>query len=200
MGELKITGFSSYLHSINADNTLIVGVGEEADEGGTILGLQVSLFDASDPANPQLRNKATVETDLDTWSSSDVSFDFKAFRYVALEEETGIVILPVRVESWDQGATGNFDGFYVFDVSRDGGVALRMKISHVESEEFFGGCYSPTARLAQRSMVFNGNVTTMKGHSIVSTDLDTTEQRWKMDLSSDNPNPDDKNGYRCVCW
>jgi uncharacterized secreted protein with C-terminal beta-propeller domain len=49
LGELKITGFSSYLHSINDDNTLLVGVGEEADKDGMILGLKIALFDTSDP-------------------------------------------------------------------------------------------------------------------------------------------------------
>jgi hypothetical protein len=148
LGELKITGFSAYLHSINDANTLLVGVGQEADENGNILGLQVSLFDASDPTNPILVHKATVEEEKDTWSSSDVLFDFLAFRYVPLGPEVGIVIIPVRVESWNQGKTGNFDGFYVYDVSPDG-IVLRTTISHVESEAFYG-CYS-SAQLPRRS-------------------------------------------------
>jgi hypothetical protein len=39
----------------------------------------------------------------------------------------------------------------------------------------FYGCYYQ-AYLPERSFVFNGNVTTMKGHSVISTDLDTSEQ------------------------
>ena len=191
LGELKITGFSSYLHSINDDNTLLVSVGEEADINGTILGLKVALFDASDPKSPQLLHSATVETDKDAWSSSDATYDFKAFRWLSLGEETGVVILPVRVQSWSQNATGNFDGFFVYDVSREG-ISLRLNISHVASEDFFG-CYS-SAQLPQRSMVFNGNVTTTKGHSVVSTDLDTGKRMWKLDL------PKPSNTDYCVAW
>jgi hypothetical protein len=194
LGELKITGFSAYLHSINDANTLLVGVGQEADENGNILGLQVSLFDASDPTNPILVHKATVEEEKDTWSSSDVLFDFLAFRYVPLGPEVGIVIIPVRVESWNQGKTGNFDGFYVYDVSPDG-IVLRTTISHVESEAFYG-CYS-SAQLPQRSMVFNGNVTTLKGHSVFSTDLDTGSTTWMFEL--DQPTADDI-FTPCVFW
>jgi uncharacterized secreted protein with C-terminal beta-propeller domain len=191
LGELKITGFSSYLHSINDDNTLLVGVGEEADKDGMILGLKIALFDTSDPKSPKLLHNATVEKDQDAWSSSDATYDFKAFRWLSLGEETGVVILPVRVQSWSQNATGNFDGFFVYDVSRQG-ISLRFNISHVASEDFFG-CYS-SAQLPQRSMVFNGNVTTTKGHSVVSTDLDTGERKWKLDL------PKPSNTDYCVAW
>jgi glucose dehydrogenase len=191
LGELKVTGFSSYLHSINDDNTLLVGVGEEADKNGTILGLKISLFDTSDPKSPQLLHNATVEKDQDTWSSSDATYDFKAFRWLSLGKETGVVILPVRVQSWNQDTSGNFDGFYVYDVSRRG-ISLRFNISHVASEDFFG-CYS-SAQLPQRSMVFNGNVTTTKGHSVVSTDLDTGKEMWKLDL------PKPTNTDYCVAW
>jgi hypothetical protein len=97
LGELKITGFSSYLHSINDDNTLLVGVGEEADKDGMILGLKIALFDTSDPKSPKLLHNATVEKDQDAWSSSDATYDFKAFRWLKKSrEETGVVILPVR--------------------------------------------------------------------------------------------------------
>ena len=190
-GELKINGFSSYLHSINDNNTLLIGVGEDADDEGIILGLKVALFDTSDPTSPQLLHSATVEKEKDTWSSSDVSFDFKAFRFLKLGDEVGLVIIPVRVSSWNQGSVGNFDGFYIYDVSRDG-ITLRFTISHVESENFYG-CYS-SAQLPQRSLVFNGNVTTLKGHSVVSTDLDTGDKTWSFEI----PKPA-TNDY-CVFW
>ena len=50
-GELKITGYSAYLHPIGED--LLLGVGQEASEQGRRLGAQVSLFDVSDPASPK---------------------------------------------------------------------------------------------------------------------------------------------------
>ena len=191
LGELKVTGFSTYLHSINENNTLLVGVGEEADQTGSILGLKVSLFDATDPASPKQLKSVTVEKDKDTWSSSDATFDFKAFRWLNLGVETGLLILPVRVESWTQDQNGNFDGFYVYDVSRDG-ISLRMTISHVQSQDFFG-CYA-SATLPQRSMVFDGNIMTVKGHSIVSTNLDSGKKSWKLEM----PKPENQDS--CMYW
>lgn len=50
LGELKVTGFSSYLH-FYGENQLL-GIGYEADEDtGVISGLKLSMFDFSDPAN-----------------------------------------------------------------------------------------------------------------------------------------------------
>ncbi len=55
LGELKVPGFSTYLHPVG--NGLILGIGSETIENGyngsvSVSGLKVSLFDVSDPANP----------------------------------------------------------------------------------------------------------------------------------------------------
>ncbi len=77
-GELKIPGFSSYLHPIG--NGLVIGVGA----GGTETGLngkgKISLFDVSDPAVPK---------ELDNYTTSfagDFITDHKAF--VVIDENT----------------------------------------------------------------------------------------------------------------
>ena len=51
-GELKIPGFSSYLHPINKD--LIVGIGQENNQS------KISLFDVSNPTNPVETSKYTL--------------------------------------------------------------------------------------------------------------------------------------------
>ena len=50
-GELKIPGYSAYLHPVG--DGLLLGVGQDATETGQTLGTQLSLFDVSDPTNPQ---------------------------------------------------------------------------------------------------------------------------------------------------
>lgn len=52
LGELKISGFSSYLHFYGEH--LLLGIGYEADEEtGVTSGLKLSMFDISDPVNVQ---------------------------------------------------------------------------------------------------------------------------------------------------
>lgn len=71
-GELKVPGYSAYLHPL-PDGRLL-GIGQDADTGGGTTGLQASLFDVSDPTSPQ--RVATVG-----WPglSSAVETDHRAF-------------------------------------------------------------------------------------------------------------------------
>ena len=198
LGALVISGFSSYIHSINDDNTLLVTIGDEADENGGVLGVKIALFNATDPASPEEISSAAVELGEDTWSHSEASVDYKAFRWLSLGNGTGIAILPVRIDSWTetgQSTSGGFDGFYVYNVSPKDGISLRFNISHVYLEDL-DGCYGDTFNnfLPQRSMVFNGNVTTLKGNSVVSTNLDTGRKLWTLDL----PEPADY--IYCISW
>ncbi|MFG1949589.1 beta-propeller domain-containing protein [Micromonospora sp. NPDC048830] len=84
-GELKITGYSAYLHPVGEGRLL--GVGQEADERGRTQGLQVSLFDVADPAQPARLARYHVPK-----AASTVEFDPHAFLYDA---RTGLVALPV---------------------------------------------------------------------------------------------------------
>lgn len=49
-GELKIPGFSAYLHPVS--DTLLLGVGVDDTNDGQGNGMKISLFDVSDPENP----------------------------------------------------------------------------------------------------------------------------------------------------
>ncbi len=94
-GELKIPGFSTYLHPVDGD--LVVGVGQHADNEGRTLGLKVSLFDVADPADP---------VEVDTWimdgANSPVEYDHRAFQYLS---DRGLAIVPFSTYSGlDNGA------------------------------------------------------------------------------------------------
>lgn len=51
LGELKITGFSRYLHPYSED--IIIGLGRQADANGRQQGLKISLFDVSNVRYPK---------------------------------------------------------------------------------------------------------------------------------------------------
>ncbi len=119
-GELKIPGFSSYLHPIGDDR--LIGVGSEATDQGRIIGAKVSLFDVSDPADPR---------ELDTWTmpdaSTDVQWDHHAFLYWPPEQKA---VLPLQ--AWAEG----FFGAVVLDTSD--GLAEEGRISHDPDKGEFG--------------------------------------------------------------
>jgi uncharacterized secreted protein with C-terminal beta-propeller domain len=84
-GELKITGYSAYLHP--AGDGKLIGVGQEATDQGRTTGTQVSLFDVSNPASPQrLAQHHLPDT------SSEAQFDPHAFLYWPAD---GTLVIPV---------------------------------------------------------------------------------------------------------
>jgi uncharacterized secreted protein with C-terminal beta-propeller domain len=82
-GELKITGYSAYLHP-TADGRLL-GVGQEADTQGRTQGMQVSLFDVSDA--PRRVGSYHVPG-----STATAEFEPHAFLYWA---RSGLTVLPI---------------------------------------------------------------------------------------------------------
>jgi hypothetical protein len=91
-GELKIPGFSSYLHPIG--NGLVIGVGSDADEQtGQVTGSKVSLFDVNDLADPQ---EVATWVGPDSWN--DVGWDTHAFLWWAPEN---LAVIPIS--TWDNG-------------------------------------------------------------------------------------------------
>lgn len=75
-GELKLPGFSSYLHPVA--NGILVGVGDDGDEKGTNGNMKVSLFSVADPKNPKELSTSIIGTG-ETYAWSDVSYSYKAF-------------------------------------------------------------------------------------------------------------------------
>jgi len=170
IGELKIPGFSNYLHPIG-DGNLILAIGQDAEEEfGVTTGLQVAMYNVTDFANPTQVKKFSEKDD----SSSSAEYDHKAFRYLP---ETELLILPVKKYDYE----APFDGFTVYNVPIDPEkkFEISFKISHVN--ENMNSCWSDSY-LSERSLVFNGYLTTMKGHTIMSHALSTKEQEWLLNL------------------
>ena len=94
VGELKIPGFSSYLHPIG--DGLVLGVGSDADENGRVTGAKVSLFDVSDLADPR---EVAVWTAPSGWN--DIGWDHRAFLWWAPEQ---LAVIPVTVDDEWSGA------------------------------------------------------------------------------------------------
>ena len=200
VGELKVSGFSEYLHPINDDNTVLVAVGQEV-QNDQIIGLQISLFDSTNPVEPQLLDRLIVENKSNQWSSSSVSWDERAFRYLDLGEETGRLIIPVTIYSWvdwrevEEGEKPpepeNFEGFAVFTIEGKTINKTFLQIDHAEDQYDSDGQYHYyCGSFPQRSFVFNGNVTTMRGTKVISTDLTNGEQEWSFgrdDIDSCEP-------------
>jgi uncharacterized secreted protein with C-terminal beta-propeller domain len=168
VGELEITGFSNYLHPFDSAGNFLLGVGQDADDTGRTSGLQISLFDVSNFSHPTLVNRFKIENGRNEYSSSAAQYEPKAFRLLSVSETSKILIIPTSVRAY-LNPERSFDGFQIFDVSTDK-ISFSFNISHVDPKQMSTYCWY-NAYLSPRSLVHDGIVTTMKGHTAVAHDL-----------------------------
>jgi beta propeller domain-containing protein len=149
-GELKIPGYSAYLHPLG-DN-LLLGIGQDASEQGAVRGAQVSVFDVSDPARPRRLHQHPLGT---RGSQSGVEFDPHAFLWWA-PERTAVV--PVR-----QYAPGGGTSAAVgLRVRRAEGIEEIGRVSHGDG---------PYPDPVQRSFVVGRRLFTVSERGVASSRL-----------------------------
>ncbi len=138
LGTLNISGFSDYLHPVNA--TTLIGVGKETSPtswGGVVpAGIKVALFDVSDPANPKEIDHVDIG---DYGSDSEALTDHRAFLY---SDTSHLLVLPVSVV---KATTGKYydqrkvwDGVGVYKVGPEGFTPL----GSVKHASYSGSDYS----------------------------------------------------------
>ena len=100
VGELMVPGFSSYLHPVDADHLIGVGMIDGS--------VKVSLFNISDPEHPREASNVTVPG----WSSTQALYDYKAVLY---DPEQHLLVLPIT--SYDNRTWNITSAAYLFRVN-----------------------------------------------------------------------------------
>jgi uncharacterized secreted protein with C-terminal beta-propeller domain len=177
-GELKILGYSAYLHPIGDD--LLIGVGQDATDEGRTKGLQVSLFDVSDPASPKRLHNAVMPG-----ARSDAEWDHRAFLWWA---KTSTAVIPYNQEiavptpgPADVPGSGivapsiapvpGFEsGALAMRVSPDG-IVETGRVRHPSDPNYFGG--------VRRTLVVGDTLFTVSESGIKASALDGfAERAW----------------------
>jgi uncharacterized secreted protein with C-terminal beta-propeller domain len=153
VGELKIPGYSGYLHPVG-DGRLL-GVGRDADDEGRLRGLQVSLFDVTDPAAPT-RLDALVLPD----ATSPTETDHHAFAWFPDDE---LLVLPVEAHG-----AGAFAGALGVTV-RGADLAERGWIRHRGPD--------PWTAAVRRALVVDGGLYTVSAAGLQVADPATLAER-----------------------
>jgi hypothetical protein len=165
-GELKIPGYSAYLHPVG--DGLLLGVGQSVTLDGVRQGTQLSLFDVRDPANP-----VQVSTLL-LGGSSEAEWDHHAFLYwpetdPAAGETVGTIVVPsspmwgpcpIDARCLGTDITSPAGGVIVAEL-RSATLSARGVIQHTPADGA-GPCWNPL----QRAVVIGSELVTI-GHDQV---------------------------------
>jgi hypothetical protein len=113
-GELKIPGFSTYMHPIDANHLLTIGTyipdpasGQPQDWSAR--ALQLAIFDVSDLSNPRQTHVQLVGT---AYGWSEAQYEHKAFNYFPARK-----LLAIPFADWNNAyANGDYWSYFISDL------------------------------------------------------------------------------------
>jgi inhibitor of cysteine peptidase len=193
LGELKITGYSDYLHPYDEDH--VIGIGKEAvaaTEGdfAWYQGVKISLFDVSDVTHPEEITKYEIG---DRGTDSAVLRDHKAFLF---DRDRELLVMPVLLAEIDESdypygvpdyAYGEYvwQGAYVFSISLEDGLQLRGRITHYDGDDDLSqeGYYYFSPESVQRSLYIDDALYTISEAKVKINGLETLDEIGEVQLS-----------------
>ena len=120
LGELKIPGYSTYLHPY--DDTHIIGLGFDTNSDGSRNrnnGLKLSMFDVSDVNNPK---EVFTQKIGNSSTYSEATYNHKAILYL---KEKNIIAFPIQTYQNHQ----SFSEVLIYEIDMEKGFAVKGKYS-----------------------------------------------------------------------
>ena len=123
LGELKIPGYSTYLHPY--DETHLIGFGYDTKEDGTQIttnGLKMAMFDISDLNNPKELFKINIGDSKYTYS--ELLFNHKALLF---SKEKNIIAFPI----YSSSGRKSYTRAAIYEIDLEKGFTLKGEIGTV---------------------------------------------------------------------
>ena len=177
LGELKIPGFSTYMHRIDADHLLSIGF--DADDHGSFAyfdGVILQLFDVKNPTDPRLLHKEKIGS---RGSTSEAATNHLAFNYFA---ERGLLAIPMTIcDGGGDGRAGNlsFSGLLVYDVDVERGFKRLGGIDHGTKGVHCNTWWSHAESAVKRSLFLDDLVYSIAGDRVKVQSM----QRFGVDVA-----------------
>ena len=161
LGELKVPGFSTYLHPLG--DGLLLGLGQDATSTGQVTGMQVSVFDISDLSHPVLRDRLRLG---EGWSTA--SDDSRAFGY---DPDQRLATFPFT--SYDPSGGGlEQPGAVGVSVAEDGTLSLAGRLD------------TAAGRWPQRVLSDGERVYAITDNAVVAGDASTMARTGELALGA----------------
>ncbi len=165
-GELKIPGYSSYMHPY--DETHIIGIGHNTKSNGyggvTDANMKMSMFDVSNLENPKEIFNIDIGTD---YASSEVLYNHKTLFY---NKNKNLIGFPITYR--ERNANKDKNGFTIFKIDLEKGFEkygeITQKIDYRTNID--------------RSIYIEDTLYTLSQTKIISYNLNTLEKITELEL------------------
>lgn len=175
LGELKIPGYSTYLHPY--DENHLIGFGENTKVvnygyGDQVVtdGMKIALFDVTDPNNPTEMYSVNIGEE---GTYSELLNNHKALLF---SKEKNIIAFPISITGEDYEVT--FQGAIVYGLSLENGFEEKGRITNIENDI---NKYYPRNSI-QRIIYINDTLYTLSRNLIKATDINTMEPKGSINL------------------
>jgi uncharacterized secreted protein with C-terminal beta-propeller domain len=195
LGQLKIPGYSDYLHPY--DENHLIGFGKETIEVSPrdgrgeptayYLGMKISLFDVTDVSRPKEKFKVVIG---DRGTHSEVLNDHKALLF---DRSRGLLAFPVELAEvksdaqWDGYGSPPFgefayQGAWVYQVDLENGFTLKGRITHLSEEDLAkaGMRGYDYTKMVRRILYAGDTLYTLSDAMLKANALDTLAERGKL--------------------
>lgn len=204
LGELKIPGYSVYLHPY--DENHIIGIGNETEEqiirdsmgkvqwqNTYITGMKMAIFDVTDVSNPK---EQFVQKIGDKYTYSSILQNHKAFLF---SKEKELIAIPVNSYTSEIQISNSTDiedvnnilnssnyskpignGYIVYNINLEEGFKEKGVISHDTTDSL--GNYWYRSGIGVRGIYIDNILYTISEKFIKSHTLDTLEQKSSVEI------------------
>lgn len=169
-GELKIPGYSSYLHPY--DETHIIGIGYNTRSNGyggvTNDNMKMSMFDVSDVSNP----KEMFSIDIGSgYTYSEIINNHKALFY---DKDRNLIGFPIETTGNSKRSYSN-NSFRIYKIDLEKGFTEYGKIdAENENKNYFDSM--------RRAIYIEDILYVLSDENIVTYDLNTLEKQKELEL------------------
>jgi len=185
MGQLKIPGYSNYLHPYDANH--IIGFGKDTIEmkgwngqsQAYYQGMKMAIFDVTDVTNPKEMSKELIG---DRGTDSELLNNHKALLF---DRNKNLLAFPVTLmEIPANNYPGNaaptleygsfaFQGAYIYNVDLQNGFRLKGRITHLTSDDYLkaGDYWYGSDRNISRILYIGNTIYTLSPSMIMANDM-----------------------------
>jgi len=169
LGELEITGYSSYIQQI--DSTHVLGIGFEANDDGRVTGMKLSVYeidydvvDENGLISVEEIHKQIIGNGENNWNWSSVTYNHKDLMF---NMSKGILGFPLSQTI----SSGNYwesqSGFMLYDFSLEDGFVHKGYATHGKTDDY---------DYIYKGLFLDNNLYTISNNRIAVSSLDAVEK------------------------